>query len=504
MSKKGFLDNGDYYIHLQKINIGTLLQNSGNAQINWQQQRNQISIATVAQYKQLLNASLSGPSIEALSLALDLDENELIDRINQTLEQELQNSINTTALKNLHDMINGFGQKSASLSTLIQQSMTQLKNGQWRGNIKAFSEALKVVQSALALLEGDNGELGAAITYAISNSRSFTQIGQRLSAKLNSYQQRNNGKTLKQIALMNACNHLQNLAYVLQNKNFISDKKSKLDPAGLSTLLINNLMATAIAEPLGIAAGVKAGSLLHGTVTQAVGKNQVTVSPQYYGVPSITGKTDLKTDNVDFSIQFMDSAGPYSISMAINLGISSKFYSGQTFGDLSGGNVTVKSGSGGTLKQALDTIFGTGADRYLAYNYMAHNLYTHQLNDLILKRQIIRLFASAGTGDFAQFMLVNGKIVSVWDLVQYVLNNDVGLSASPQGGSGGKTQGVVLHIEGRKNIPAANKREPPDEKDLIAAWKRSKNVNAAINKAKIEATIHFANLAKSLGKSYTI
>jgi len=46
------------------------------------------------------------------------------------------------------------------------------------------------------------------------------------------------------------------------------------------------------------------------------------------------------------------------------------------------------------------------------------------LNEVILTRQIIRLFSSrGGNEDFAQFMFVNGQIVPIWDIIMSTIEN---------------------------------------------------------------------------------
>jgi len=88
-------------------------------------------------------------------------------------------------------------------------------------------------------------------------------------------------------------------------------------------------------------------------------------------------------------------------------------------------------------------------------------MYQPEFNDLIATRQILRLFATAGSeSDFAQFMLVNGRIVSIWSIVQYVISSNLSLSASQDGG---KTQGIVLSIPDRPKIYAANAYNRLDE-----------------------------------------
>ena len=117
------------------------------------------------------------------------------------------------------------------------------------------------------------------------------------------------------------------------------------------------------------------------------------------------------------------------------------------------------------------------------------------MNDLILKRQILRLFSSAGgANDFNQFMLINGQIISIWDILQYALNSDLFLSSSEQGS---EEQGLTLSIPDRPKIIQSNKKiNNQKQSQLENAWLRSKKVNSAINTAKIKAKLHLKNLAK--------
>jgi len=50
----------DYYIHLNKINIGS---RANNATINFIDQKQQVQIQTLNQYKDFFDASLNGQSL---------------------------------------------------------------------------------------------------------------------------------------------------------------------------------------------------------------------------------------------------------------------------------------------------------------------------------------------------------------------------------------------------------------------------------------------------------
>ena len=73
--------------------------------------------------------------------------------------------------------------------------------------------------------------------------------------------------------------------------------------------------------------------------------------------------------------------------------------------------------------------------RYLAINTIGHghsewSIAQQALNEVLLTRQIVRLFSSrGGSSDFAQFMFVNGRIVPIYEIIMSTLE-DISLSSS--------------------------------------------------------------------------
>lgn len=481
---KTALKNGnDYYIHLNKINIGN---RGGNATINFIEQKQQIILKTTAQYKEYFNANLNGQSIEALSAALDLDQNTFLNILNNKIGEKLQKDINVAALSKLYQ-----GVKNGNISSFLKQAVNN-------SSVQALSSALKIVAEALKLLEEQNtGSLGAILLHSLENNKanSFADLGNKLRALLNQYEINNNYRLIKRQSLESAKKQLNNLAQALISGKFVSTKND-LTAQGLSTLLLNGIISTSIAQGLAFAMSGKAGSILYKSILQSVGTKAVVTSDSGKDI-KITGKTDVKAKHVNISLGTTDNGNGGNINL--NIGISSKFYTGQGFKDLNNRNISINSGSGGTLKQALNSIFSDDISRYLVYNYITHGEYTTQINDLIIKRQILRLFATVGSKeDFSQFMLINGHIISIWEIMQYVLNNDLGLSKSMNGSN---FQGIVISIPDRKNFMEANKYDQldsPGETPIVAAWNRSHKVNSAIESARIYAEIHFKNLAAAI------
>ena len=151
------------------------------------------------------------------------------------------------------------------------------------------------------------------------------------------------------------------------------------------------------------------------------------------------------------------------------------------------------------MKEALQTLFETDWQHYLAYNVLFQGseslpAATIALQDILLTRQISRLFATrGGVKDFSQYVIVNGQVVSIWDLIMYAIDNNVGASTSmDKRGS----QAVVLHIDGRKDIFSYSRE--------INARKRVPGVNKAINKATVMATVRVEKLAEAIPKTEAI
>ena len=74
------------------------------------------------------------------------------------------------------------------------------------------------------------------------------------------------------------------------------------------------------------------------------------------------------------------------------------------------------------------------------------------LQDLILTRQLVKLFSSrGGEDDFSQWMLVNGQVISIWQLIMST-EKFVGLSHSQIHQTNNQTQLVSLSLPNTVNI----------------------------------------------------
>ena len=174
--------------------------------------------------------------------------------------------------------------------------------------------------------------------------------------------------------------------------------------------------------------------------------------------------------------------------ITFNLGLSNKQYRKAAFPAYE--EVTKKTeihgGKSGRIKEALDSLFGVGTSRqkYLSYNYLTWynqrdqlGVEIEELSDLIATRQLIRIFASrGGIKDFSQFMLVNGQIIPIWNILQQMKEASI-------------DEIVSLEIEG---LPS-----DPESYSILKQYTRMQQLNTEISTAVISATLHLDKLKGS-------
>ena len=492
-------DANNFYTHWHKTHIG----NRANAELstNFQTLRNQMKSQLKAHFLSLESQQFNVPtkSIEAISNSINITEEEFMNKLDAQIKKDLEENLDVSKLEALFNTVNG---TNGDLNTYLKNAVSAGVDTE--KGVQALNEALKIVSDCLKLVEGkrtgtfggEEASLGGAITYALQNQPDkFSVIGARLREALENWKMANAFKRIKKQSLQSAFNQLQNLAHVLETGKFKNSGKD-LTANGLVTLVSNNLVSTSLAEGLAFSMKAKANSALHQAIAKSVGTKATVIQHDDGSSAKITGKTDVSLSNVKVKLEGYDGV------INLNIGISSKFYTGKAFlGKADNANGSFSSGSGGTLKEALTAIFSDEKDRYLAYNYLVHGMHTHEMHDLIATRQLLRLFATAGSSqDFAQYMLVNGKIISIWQLVQYAINENTNLGLSTSQG-GAASQGIVISIPDRKHLGGKGTFVPTTAElsKYEAAWQRARNDNAIISSARIRANLHLENLAKAIG-----
>lgn len=481
---------GGYYIHYHQENIGKAENNSVPDIINvFKSQKQKALQESKNAYKYMFKKNLLNSSSIELLNEIFSDDN-MMTELNNQMQKALEESIRVDKLQQLMAAQRGVTEGSGAFAKVYN------KTGEDR--IKAFSDLLETLSNCCKLLDSEQGSAIAVnllnIKGSLSKTISNVNIGKKLQKAVKDFATTNEGATIDEQRVAAAAQSINAFANLLITKK---TQKGEGLTSGSIQRMINHIFSDGFAE------GVS--SILNNTVDMNIDNAILSLegrttykgtSIKASGVEKITdktlaaGKVDILAKNVQFSIE--SKGGLTGGTIDINLGISNKTYRKNHFKGLDKrvGSQSYSSGSGGSVKEAINVIFGAKYSRYLAYNTIAHRSSRPQeaqaLQDIILTRQITRLFSSrGGSKDFAQFIIANGQVVSVWDLIMQT-ENFVGLSNSINK----KSQAVDLSIEGFAEVEKA--------KEIVNQAQRVYAVNQALNKATIQSYIHLDKLVQTL------
>lgn len=481
----------DFYIHKRKRDIGKAAgqNHMSDADIAAVFNKQKISAGEAAKtyYETLFlkNLKMSDEAMELLNGTFENDKEKMITEIDKQVKTALQKTINQDQLEKLM----GLYKDSADISQGLMQAETALKS---------FNTLLENLAQASTLVRGPLGADLAACLRAqqmnFSNNLDLTKMGLRLYNALDNFIERNNFIPLDEIKMTYVVNALDRLAENLTygktssgediTKSNITQMVDKIFSKGFSEVIgsqLNSVAELTFDEELTKVVGDKSHKV---QLTDTKG-NQIGESGK-----KRAGKTDIKLSNVVVALNYENAA--YNGEVVMDIGISNKFYRSEAFPGIQydGQSLSFSGGSGGTLREALNSLFDTDMEHYLAYNTLAYGsklpAANMALNDIILTRQLNRLFATrGGAKDFSQFVLVNGYVVSIWELIQYATNNTLGYSNSQTESA---SQGAALSIKGRPEILKA--LTSSDNARI-----RVPKVNKAVNTATITAHIHVDKLS---------
>lgn len=499
-----YADTTYYYIHKHLQDLGRAAggQKLADADLyaKFQAHKEQAIAASKTQYKDLIKNSMTPESIQLINAAFEEDGSSIMLEINKQMEGRLKESLNINKMQELMGI-----QKKVSSNSIGQT----LKEGKGTNAAEAFDKLLTALSDAMRLIGGPQSDdiakalLAQKYGETVKINPGIERMGNRLLKALSIYSKAANMTTIEMQRVDQAVQSINTLATALKSGK---TSKGKNITANAIKNMIDNIFSTGFAE--GIASMIDNSAQL--TVNQSLIRltgsdtTQIQITdpsgkPLNLEGTKSAGKADIQAKNVKISLDAQNDINGGEI--IIDIGISNKFYRTQGFAvnGKSAKGLTISSGSGGTVKEAINSLFGAPIDRYLAYNTLAKGeaelpSATAGLNDLILTRQINRLFATRGGNiDFAQFILANGEIVSIWELILYTEKYFSGLSSSMMRGNKDVNQAITLSMSGDVN-----------RGDIIAAghlddtYQRILQTNQAISKATIQAHIHIDKLREMM------
>lgn len=495
-------EEAHYYIHKRKRDIGKAAEGSHMSDKDiagvFSQQKEQAGEAARTFYKTLFleNLKMSKRSMELLNDVFEEDNDTIIQEIDKQLKKKLQSAINQ---KELSKLMTAY-QDAAKVSQDLLSESTKATS--------AFNTVLQCLADASNLIHGPYGESLASILVLYKGGggekMTLAEMGETLSYAISDFVHQHPMIPLDQAKIIDVVTALDRLATTFKTGKTSNDN-DVLDSN--ITDVVDSVFSSGFSELIGSQIKTVAGLRIKEELAKLKGTDQVQVQKSDLKgyLTELTGrkaagKTDILFPNVSVTIDKSDVT-PEGGRIKMDIGISNKFYRNYGFpgARYDGQTLHFSSGSGGSLKEAFETLFETDWQHYLAYNTLFQGsdslpAATIALQDILLTRQISRLFATrGGAKDFSQYVIINGQVVSIWDLIMYASDKNVGLSSSmDKKGS----QAIVLHIDGRKDIFTYSK-----EKN---ARKRVPGVNKAINKATVMATVRVEKLAEAIPKTEAI
>lgn len=503
-----------YYIHRIMSDIGKL--NGGNTTdiytVFKDYKQKQVSKALKTQYANLFKNAVT---------QIKTDKN-LYELLDYTVDPNRGDKIITEMDKVIKEELEKVG-NSQNINKVLD-TVQYTKVSQWKSNTiddmtklgKQLNEMLNILQEAFDVFR----EGGTKVLLSIDQQQSIPDYAKALAIAVQDYKKRLEDKRRKFSLTSEQINHVLSKMDSLVNA-LLTGKTSTggtITYNVLKHLFDQYIFSTGIGEAI----AYKASDLAKSTIIQGMAENLnlsggETTKIQLFdeeGKPiselegkKTYGKADIQFSNVAIHLENIDEIGSGTLTMTI--GISNKLYKTISFregNEQDPGEFSV--GGGLTLDQALREAFGSDQKKlYLAYNIFGyHNKSSIQdavinLQDIIFTRSIMNIFSSRGLNDFSGYLLLNGKIISVWEIIQYALETNIGISHSGQRNLGDNATGISFSLGSSEQHNAliafqSHKSWSPEE--------RANSVDTAIKGAGLHGYIRPAKLLQALkGKMKT-
>lgn len=511
---------GNYYIHKHIENIGRMnnqspLTDSQIASI-YNQYKQDSAIATKKQYIDYVKRSIISevkPGVQkVLDNALDPENtnDKILNRLHNVLMQNFEKQFNNQAVLTAMNK-----QAELNWSVIENDSAMELdkiltSNGTSGDPFKGFKfldQILGVLAETCKLLKTKQGnKLAVILASQKSNYKTTKELGTNLRSALEDFIQRYNGTkvTLADVKEgLYIANLINNFAITLEKNQTNNGAKNQkyLSLRGLQGIFQNNIFPKIselfinhvqvigvenIYDTIGAVIKSTSQSADDPVYIQAYTPEGEIIKNQFLKNVGLTegkerkdaGKAD-SLYNIDLNLETITGKTHGSITMSI--GISTKAYLDNSIG-VPLTSVTrdedYSLGKGLNLGQAFSLIPHLSQyDRYLGYNIIARKRQDMPssaiaLQDVLITRGLSYLAAGRSAQDSAQLLFLNGNIMSMWDVIKYGLENNIGFSRG----------GIYWELKNQKNI--LNLAKPENN-----FYTRVVQVNSEIEKSVIKLEI---------------
>ena len=504
--------HGNYYIHYHVQNIGRLKQGSfEDLSIAFNDSKvQQIANVMKGQYRNLLSHNIhkqekiTNPAIFELMLQNGGQTNDqLLTQFNQVIQEELQKRVNEKAITTALNTT-----KSLSLSSSKDTITKDLNN-----TCKQVNDILVTIEKVINKFKKDATVEGIAFTLfdvntleGNNNKAKVTNMGLNLTTQILQIEEKLQGKIFsfnssQQKAIIDGIRQLADaLIRGTTKKSSSKDTPKELTLNSLKHIFDQNIFSTGIGEAIGLKAQKVRNSALKDTLNGLELKGQNTV----HFIPSDEtgafskseekdepkmGKVDIKYSNV--SLHLGETSFNSGGTLYLDIGISNKLYQSNNFrySNLTGGG-GFEFGGGLTLKQIIDMISATDKIKYLAYNAFSWSKdplvkesegYINLYHMMAIRSLLNLVSTRGGYQDFAMFMLLNGQLISIWDMLLYVITHKISYSG----------EAINIIIKGTKYLSPARELKNGNINTRVSM------LNKAFDSASITGKIYPGQLYKN-------
>ena len=503
--------HGNYYIHYHAQNIGRLKEGSfEDLSIAFNDSKVQQTANIMKnQYRNLLNNNIhkqvkvTDPSVLELMLQNGSQTNDqLLTQFNQVVQEELQKRVNEKAITTALNTA-----KSLSLSSSQDTISKNLNN-----TCQQVNNILITIEKVINKFKKDATAEGIAFTLfdvntleGNSNKNKITNMGLNLTSQILQVEEKLQGKLFpfngtQQKAIIDGMRQLADALIRGTKKGSTKDSPKELTLNSLKHIFDQNIFSTGIGEAIGVKAQKVMNSALKNTLNglELKGQNNVHFIPsdETGAFKESDSKDDLKMGKVDIkysnvSLHLGETSFGLGGTLYLDIGISNKLYQSNNFryNNLTGGG-GFEFGGGLTLKQVIDMISSTNKIKYLAYNafswskepFVKNSEGYINLYHIMGIRSLLNLVSTrGGYQDFAMFMLLNGQLISVWDMLLYVITHKVSYSG----------EAINIMIKGTKYLSPARELKNGNINTRVSM------LNKAFESASITGKIYPGQLYKS-------
>lgn len=458
-----------YYIHRH---VSHFKMDEAVELFSSQKKQNYLIMKNRYQKNFLENIQMDRKFLELLDASMS--EEEKVSMLDQTMLEVLD--------KQVSEQINSY-----KLDSRITNTFKSLDNFLKSGDIRALDKVFQQITAATKFLQTDIQPLSALIGMQgeYKKHRDLHQLDIQLLQAIKDTFEDGSGKikllTTNQARLKSVMQSVQKFVHELSglgttsgniiNKNSLQRYLTNIFSTQIGEFIVSSSTATAMGQ------GLKdiRKSLTGGKRVQFTEDEKLNQFIRDYGNKSRTFKTDNSFSDLAIDVNFNSQ----NIRTTVNLGLSTKWYknSGVNLSD------SVSIGGETSFTYRLNQMFQKDKDKYLTYNALAlaeqDNSGYSALKAALIARNADAFISGLGMqGDFSQYIVVNGKFYSIWQILTLLENYNKG-EGSTQKETG--TDPVTISITKLNAVLEISRERLRDKNpDLTKAYAKIKQQNNLI------------------------